>query len=304
MTALARLGLGTVQFGLDYGVSNRGGRPSERETAAILARAAAAGVGFIDTAPAYGEAEALIGRHLPAGHGLRIITKTPALTDDAIDARHGRQVLDGLAASLDRLKVNSVHAFLVHQSSDLAKTGWQHLVDAMLEARSRGWTSRIGASVYDADQLALVESRFQPQLVQLPLNVLDRRPIAAGTLARLKAAGVEIHVRSVFLQGLLLMEPDALPEFFAPLRPTIVRLRETWQRRRLSALGGCLAFALRQPQIDAVIVGVNRMTEFAQIEAQIEAIVSSLTDDDADIALNPPIDAAFLDPSRWPDFVH
>jgi len=300
MTALARLGLGTVQFGLDYGVSNRGGRPSERETAAILARAAAAGVGFVDTAPAYGEAETLIGRHLPAGHGLRIITKTPALTDDTIDARQGRQVLDSLAASLDRLKVSSVHGFLAHQSSDLAKTGWQHLVDAMLEARARGWTHRIGASVYDADQLALVESCFQPQLIQLPLNVLDRRPIATGALARLKAADIEIHARSVFLQGLLLMEPAALPEFFAPLRPTIVRLREAWQQRGLSALGGCLAFALRQPQIDAVIVGVNRVSEFEQIEA----IVSSLTDDDGDIAVNPPVDAAFLDPSRWPDFVH
>jgi aryl-alcohol dehydrogenase-like predicted oxidoreductase len=300
MTALARLGLGTVQFGLDYGVSNRGGRPSERETTAILARAAVAGVGFIDTAPAYGEAEALIGRHLPAGHGLRIITKTPALTDATIDARHGRQVLDSLAASLDRLKVNSVHAFLVHQSSDLAKTGWQHLVNAMLEARARGWTSRIGASIYNAEQLGLVESRFEPQLVQLPLNVLDRRPIAAGTLARLKAAGVEIHARSVFLQGLLLMEPEALPEFFAPLRSTVVRLRETWRQRGLSALGGCLAFVLRQPQIDAVIVGVNRLSEFAQIEA----IVSSLTDDDADIVISSPVDAAFLDPSRWPDFVH
>ena len=76
MTALSRLGLGTVQFGLDYGVSNRTGRPDEREVAAILARAAGAGVGFVDTAPAYGEAEALAGRYLPSGHGLRIVTKS------------------------------------------------------------------------------------------------------------------------------------------------------------------------------------------------------------------------------------
>ena len=300
MTALARLGLGTVQFGLDYGVSNRGGRPPEREAAAILARAADAGVGFIDTAPAYGEAEALIGRHLPRGHNLRIVTKTLAVADGTIDARHGRQVLDGLAASLDRLKISSVHGFLVHHCDDLAKTGWQHLADAMLEARARGWTNLIGASVYNSDQLALVESRFHPQLIQLPLNVLDRRPIDGGTLARLKSAGIEIHARSVFLQGLLLMDPDALPEFFAPLRPTIVRLRETWQQRGLSALGGCVGFALQQPEIDAVIVGVNRLSEFAQIEA----IMSSLTDGAAGIAVSPPVDPAFLDPSRWPDFVH
>ena len=300
MTMLSRLGLGTVQFGLDYGVSNRAGRPAEREIAAILARVPGAGVGFIDTAPAYGEAELLIGRYLPPGHSLRIITKAAAITDTTITARHGRQVLDSLAASLDRLKVNAVHGFLVHQSEDLARTGWQHLVDAMLEARTRGWTKRIGASVYNSDQLALVESRFHPELVQLPLNVLDRRPIATGLLARLKSAGVEVHARSVFLQGLLLMGPDELPEFFAPLRQTIVRLRETWQRRGQSALSGCLSFAFRQPDIDAAIVGVNRLNEFEQIEAA----VASLTDGSTDIDLDQPVDPAYLDPSRWPDFVH
>jgi aryl-alcohol dehydrogenase-like predicted oxidoreductase len=300
MTALARLGLGTVQFGLDYGVSNRIGRPDEREIAAILARAAAAGVGVIDTAPAYGEAEVLAGRHLPSGHQLRIVTKSPALTGATIEARHGQQVLDSLAASLDRLKVGAVHGFLVHHSDDLARTGWQHLVDAMREARARGWTSRIGASVYNSDQLALVESRFRPEIVQLPLSVLDRRPIASGMLARLKAAGVEIHARSVFLQGLLLMKPDELPEFFAPLRQTIGRLRETWTQRGLSALGGCLAFALQQPEVDAVIVGVNRLSEFEQIETA----VRSLTGDETDITLEHPVDPAYLDPSRWPDFVH
>ena len=144
------------------------------------------------------------------------------MADATIEARHGRQVLDSLAASLDRLKVGAVHGFLVHQSDALARTGWQHLVDAMLEARARGWTSRIGASVYNSDQLALVESRFRPDIIQLPLNVLDRRPVTSGMLARLKAAGVEIHARSVFLQGLLLMEPDELPEFFAPVRQAVV----------------------------------------------------------------------------------
>ncbi len=300
MTALSRLGLGTVQFGLDYGVSNRAGRPPEREAAAILARAAGAGIGFVDTAPAYGEAEALAGRYLPLGHGLRIVTKAPALADATINPRHGRQVLDSLAASLDRLKVGAVHGFLLHRSDDLARTGWQHLVDAMIEARARGWTSRIGASVYNSDQLALVESRFRPELVQLPLNVLDRRTITSGMLARLKAAGVEIHARSVFLQGLLLMEPDELPEFFAPLRHVIGRLRETWQQRGLSALGGCLAFALQRPEIDAVIVGVNRINEFEQIEATVNSLPSGNIDFDIEHSVDP----AFLDPSRWPDFVH
>lgn len=300
MTTLSRLGLGTVQFGLEYGVSNRGGRPDEREVAAILARAVGAGVGYIDTAPAYGDAEILVGRYLPPGHGVRIITKTPALVDDTIEARHAQRILDTLAASLERLKMDAVHGLLVHQSGDLSKPGWQHLVDAMAEAQARGWTGVIGASVYNSDQLALVESRFQPELVQLPLSVLDRRPIVSGALARLKTAKVEVHARSVFLQGLLLMEPDELPEFFAPVRQNIVGLRGLWQQRGLSALDACLAFALHRPEIDAVIVGVNSLSEFKQIELA----AASSAGIDSDIDIDQPIDPVYVDPSRWPVFVH
>jgi aryl-alcohol dehydrogenase-like predicted oxidoreductase len=300
MTKPSRLGLGTVQFGLEYGVSNRGGRPSEREVAAILARAVEAGIGIIDTAPAYGDAEVLVGRYLPSGHALRIVTKTPAVSADAIDARHGQLVLDTLAASLDRLKVDAVHGLLVHRSGDLAKPGWQYLVDAMIEAKSRGWTSRIGASVYNNDQLTLVESRFPPEIVQLPLNVLDRRPIESGTLVRLKSSGIEVHARSAFLQGLLLMEPDELPEFFAPVRQRIAALRELWRKRGVSALDGCLAFASQQPEVDAVIVGVNCLKEFEQIELA----VASSAGADGDIDPGQPVDPVYLDPSRWPSFVH
>ena len=297
---MARLGLGTAQFGQDYGVSNRGGRPDEREVAAILARAAAAGVGYIDTAPGYGDAEVLVGRHLPRGHGLRIITKSSALKDATVQARHGKHLLDTLAGSLERLKVDAVHGLLVHQVDDLAKPGWEHLVDAMMEARTRGWVNRIGASIYNADQLALVECRFGPQLVQLPLNVLDRRPIVSGTLARLKSADIEIHARSVFLQGLLLMDPKELPEFFAPVRTKIANARALWGKRGLGPLDGCLAFALQLPEIDAVIVGVNSLREFQQME---QAAASS-ADANADIDIGQSVDPIYVDPSRWPGFVH
>ena len=297
---MARLGLGTVQFGLDYGVSNRRGRPGEREVVAILARAVAAGVGYIDTAPAYGNAEILLGQYLPRDHPVRIVTKTPVLNEATIEARHGGHVLDTLARSLDRMKTAAVHGLLLHQAHDLAKPGWQYLVDAMAEALARGWTSRIGASVYDANQLTLVESRFRPELVQLPLNVLDQRAIISGTLARLKVAGVEVHARSVFLQGLLLMDPQELPEFFAPVRANIANARALWRQRGLSALDGCLAFAFQRAEIDAVIVGVNSLKEFVQIETAVTSYAGKHVDVDPD----GPIDPIFIDPSRWPTFVH
>jgi aryl-alcohol dehydrogenase-like predicted oxidoreductase len=296
MMALARIGLGTVQFGMNYGVSNRSSRPGESEVAAILARAVARGVGYIDTAPAYGDAEAMLGRLLPEGHGLRIVTKTPPVADEIIERRHGLEWLHAFEGSLDRLRVDSLNGLLVHQVADLGKPGWEHLVEALLDVKARGMVGRIGVSVYDEQQLDLAESRFRVELVQLPLNALDRRPIVSGLLGRLKAQGSEIHARSVFLQGLLLMSPAALQEFFGPVRPALTRLHAEWAQRGLSPLAACLAFVLRQPAIDAAVVGVNSLAEFDEIVE----VVARLSDVGDDFAALPEIAPQYLDPSRWP----
>ncbi len=216
-----------------------------------------------------------------------------------IEARHGRMVLDSLAASLDHMRVDMVHGFLVHHAGDLAKPGWQHIVEAMAEVRARGWANRIGVSIYNSDQLALVESRFAPQLVQLPLNVLDRRPIASGMLAHLKAQGAEIHARSVFLQGLLLMKPSELPDFFLPVREDIAAMQRRWAEQGRSPIAACLAFALQQAEVDAVIVGVNRCAEFEEIVGAARQNGGIRQYDAA-----PVVDPVYLDPSRWPSFSH
>jgi aryl-alcohol dehydrogenase-like predicted oxidoreductase len=258
MTALSRIGIGTVQFGGRYGISNRHGQPDEREVADILDRAIEAGVDLLDTATAYGDAERIVGRHLPAAHPIRIVTKTPPVDAQTIEARDGQQWLDAIAGSLDRLRVDKVYAVLVHHASDFDKPGWQHLAEALATAKQRGWTACVGASIYGADQLKRIETRLDPEIVQLPMNALDRRPIGSGLLARLKVAGTEIHVRSVFLQGLLLMNPGEVPGYFSAVRNEIAGLHRRWREQGLNPLSGCLAFALQQSAVDAVIVGVNQ----------------------------------------------
>jgi aryl-alcohol dehydrogenase-like predicted oxidoreductase len=291
-----RLGLGTVQFGFDYGVSNRAGRPDEGEVAAILARAVEAGVGYLDTAPAYGDAERLVGRQMPRGHGLRIVTKLPAIREPRIEACHGEGLLASVAASLERLRVDAVHGLLLHDAADLGKPGWQHVVEALNEASSRGWAGRIGASVYDIDQLALVESRFRPGLVQVPVNAFDRRLVTQGVLVRLKANDIEIHARSAFLQGLLLMPPADLPGFFEPVHAHLAAIRARWDGQGVAPLAGCVAFVLQQPEIDAVIVGVNRRSEFDEI---LDAVRDPRP---VDVGPDPAVDSRYLDPSHWPAF--
>jgi aryl-alcohol dehydrogenase-like predicted oxidoreductase len=296
LSALSRIGLGTVQFGMDYGVSNRVGRPSESEVAAILARAVEAGVGYLDTAASYADAELLIGRFLPSGHGLRIVTKLPPIAEDEITAHQGEAILVELAASLERLRSPQVHGVLIHQTRDLAKPGWQHLVDAMREAKARGWTSCVGVSIYDENDLALIEGRFTPDIVQLPFNVLDHRLSASGWLARLHASGTEVHARSLFLQGLLLMDPATVPGYFAPVKGTLVKLHAAWAAQKRTPLVGCLRCVLDNADIDAAIVGVNRLHELNEIEAA----VAGSAGDNGEFELPAVIDPIYLDPRRWP----
>jgi aryl-alcohol dehydrogenase-like predicted oxidoreductase len=293
---IPRLCLGTVQFGLDYGISNRAGRPDEAEIADILQCAAQAGVGYLDTAAEYGDAEELIGRCLPAGYRPRIVTKLPAIREETVCPQHRRQISDAISRSLDRLRVERLHAILLHKVIDLAKPGSGYIAEALKEARENGRADLIGASVYDESQISLARRHFEPKLIQLPFNVLDRRLARSGVLADLKSAGVEIHARSVFLQGLLLIEPDQLPEFFAPLRRHLDTLRADWAPRGLTPLSGSLAFVLQRPDIDVVVVGVNRRGELAEIVESVRCISGARAGFESDFAIDP----IYLNPAQWP----
>jgi len=298
---LSRLGLGTVQFGMRYGVSNDHGQPGETEVAAILDRAEESGIGYLDTAFAYPNSEALIGRHLPPRSSLKIVTKTAPIDGVRIERGDKTRILDALALSMERLRVDRLYGLLVHHAADLGKPGWENLVDAMAEARSRGWVSRVGASVYNSGELELVESRFAPDLIQGPFNVLDTRLISSECFSRLKAAGTEMHARSVFLQGLLLMPPSSMPAFFEPVKAPLASLRAKWAEQGMNPLVGCLQFALGHPDIDAVIVGVNNLSEFDEI---LSGSVFDPISARAARELLPSIDNRFLDPSLWPSFEH
>ena len=299
MTALKRLGLGTVQFGYNYGVSNSVGRPGESEISAILEYAAASGIVYLDTAAAYGQAETLVGRLSPPSHRFRIVTKLAPIAAERLEPRHVGEIVGSIEASCDRLKSDRLYAVLVHEARDLAKPGAEFIVEALEDARRQGFVERIGASVYDADGLSLVTTRFRPQLVQLPLNVLDRRLARDGWLARLKGSGTEIHARSIFLQGLLLMRPSELPTFFEPMRKALADMQARFARSNTSTLAAALAFVLRQEHIDVLVVGVNRLSELTEIEAAMAAAEGI----EIDFGPAPSIAPHFLNPALWPSRV-
>lgn len=261
----ARLGLGTVQWGIPYGVANHSGMTPEAEVRRILSGAQEFGVDLLDTAAGYGQAEAVLGRQDLAP--FRVVTKTPTFKCPAIDGEQVRALMDSLHRSLETLRVPRVYGLLVHHVDDLLVPGGKRLVAALQALKDQGLVEKIGVSIYRDDQLAGVLDRFLPDVVQLPLNVLDQRLIINGRLAQLKGLGVEIHVRSAFLQGLLLMDLAAIPSYFSPLRPLLQAWHARAQGQGMSPVQAALAFVRDLPWVDVVLVGVDSSAQFAQCAA-------------------------------------
>jgi len=278
---LEKLGLGTVQFGQPYGISNTQGQVSPMEAAAILANARNAGIRLLDTAANYGEAETVLAKLDTMA--FRIVSKTIGLK------RGLDQVIARARQSATALKADTL---LVHAAADLLGPDGDALWSALRRLRDDGVFRKIGISVYVADDPAALAARFRPDVMQLPFSLLDQRLLANGALARLKELDVEIHARSLFLQGLLFL--DALPEKLRHAGSHLKTVRARLHDAGVTPLAAALGFALSRPEIAFGLVGVTSAAELNEI---IDAARKPLPDLDwAAFALN---DAVVLTPSLW-----
>lgn len=248
-----RLAIGTAQFGLGYGVANTSGRVPAADVAAILADARTAGCDTIDTAIGYGDAEAVLGE---AGvSGFLIVTKLPAVPDEERDvAGWVRRAIEG---SLQRLRVPCLHGVLLHRPQQLLGERGRELAAALEHLKTAGLTTKVGVSAGSADELDAYSSMLPTGLVQVPFNLFDRRLLAGGRLDRLVQAGVEVHVRSVFLQGLLVMPAAQRPTAFDRWADYLQQYDAWLKASGVSAVAACLRDALAQPGIARVVVGVD-----------------------------------------------
>jgi len=276
--ALSRLGLGTVQFGLDYGVTNRRGKVDAREITAILETAADVGLRVLDSAATYGDSERILGELYDVCRPFRIVTKTPPIRGDRITADGLATVRAALKESRDRLRRPCLDAVLVHHCGNLALPGGDELWAMLAKAKANGEIAKIGFSAYSPKEVANLLPRFIPDIVQIPLNLLDQSFPRGGLLATLKKGGVEIHARSLFLQGTLLVEPDALPQAVQHGRTAFDAVARFLKDHGLTRLQGCLGYGLSVPEVDCLVLGVTSQAEFAAI-----------------------LDAARAQPNRWPD---
>lgn len=256
-----KLALGTVQFGLDYGIANTSGRTPVEEVERILDAARQAGMDTLDTAAAYGQSEQVLGQ--VGVSGWSVVSKVPPIPDDANDGRDW--VLGHVRRSLDTLKVVRLDGLLLHRASDLLGPNGAGVRAGLREAREQGLVGKIGYSIYAPQSLRALTRIMQPDLVQAPFSVLDQRLASSGWLARLVDAGVEVHARSVFLQGLLLMEAGRRPAYFDRWRALWTRWDALVEAHGGSALSVCLGFAAAQTGLSRIVVGVEHQGHLQQL---------------------------------------
>ena len=255
--------LGTVQFGMNYGISNASGKVSPEEISKILDFCKDSGIDTLDTAQEYGESEKVLGQFDLSF--FKVITKIIGN--------------DRLETSLERLKLSSVYALMFHRENECTDVTWKQFEDY----KSQGLVKKIGVSVYTPRVLEKLIECYPIEIVQFPMNILDQSFISL--LPRLKEKNIEVYTRSAFLQGLLLM--DTIPEYFMPVKEKIISIPKP-------RLFHAINFCKNQKEVDKIVVGVTKLQDLEEI---VDAYNTSLSNTDySSFAIT---DEKYINPSLW-----
>lgn len=288
-----KIALGTVQFGLDYGISNSQGKIAIAEVNNILTAAKNHGITTLDTAAAYGNSENILGQ-LQAGNNFALVTKIPTLANQSLS------ISNIVENSLARLKTKELQALMFHNANDLlGPLGHQYYSHAKaLKAQNK--IKKLGVSVYSHKQLTDIMASYKIDIVQFPLSCLDQRFIQPSLQQQLISSNIEVHVRSLFLQGLLLMPFKALPQYFHPYKHVLIRFNALCEQLNCQPLTLALSIIHDNPFIDKAVIGccsvqqLDQIVEHYQLAKQLDVGHKELV---AELAYS---DEALINPSNWP----
>lgn len=248
-----KIALGTVQWGMNYGITNSNGVPNDDELSKIFARMKVAGIDTLDTAVTYGNAEKRLRKFISPSH--KVISKVYI---SANQKKIKAQCLESLS-SLDQSKMEG---YILHNIKDLFNN--QNIWNELNELKDLGLVKKIGVSLYNPEDLKrLLDSSFIPDIVQFPFNILDRRFFSY--FSQLKEHGVEIHVRSVFLQGILINAYDYCPKDFEQWLPHWRIYREWINKNGTSPVEACIQHVLSYDLVDKIVIGITSLKELNDI---------------------------------------
>lgn len=251
---ISKLALGTAQFGLDYGINNQRGKIPESEIFKILNYAWKNKIKVLDTAFAYGESERIIGRFIKKTRfSFRIISKLPKC--------NSKQVEELFQESFERIGQNQIYGYLLHDFDSFLKD--KAIWNILLSLKAESKIKKIGFSLYYPKQLKyLLKKRIRFDMVQVPYSFFDQRFNKYFPL--LKKRKIEIHVRTIFLQGLIFKDLDKLKGRFLKLKDKLVFLRTLAKNNYLSLSALAINFVLLDKNIDKIIIGVDSLKNFKE----------------------------------------
>jgi len=283
------LALGTANFGLPYGVSNESGQISADSVADILQIAMQVGISCLDTAIAYGASQKVLG-----SIGLRdwrVISKISSLEPDCKDISGyvGRQI----EKMFEDLQVKSIDTVLVHNAQDLIGQNGDQIFLELQKIKHANLVNKIGVSIYGPNDIAIISSRYSVDVVQAPLNVLDNRIESSGWLWQLSEHEVEVHARSIFLQGLLVSRELQKTALFQQWCETFKRWNDFSDASGRSDLANCVGHVKSFDQVSQIVVGVDSAT-------QLREIVDAFSSPARRVAgLDCGADETLINPSKW-----
>lgn len=240
--------LGTAQLGLDYGINNHNGKPSELNSIAILDEACLKGIERLDTADAYGDAIDLIGKYHKNHNKFKILNKF-SFSDD------NRDIVGKAEKVLEKLRISAFDVCSYHFFNDFIDDNKSE--DKLIELKKRKLTNKIGISIYSNEEFEKVINSEIIDVIQVPYNILDNENKKGDLIIKAKQKGKEIHVRSVFLQGLFFIDENNIIPKLRPLVPYLKNIKNYCDFQNISINELSLGYVTTNPNIDGVLMGVD-----------------------------------------------
>ena len=285
---ILKLGIGTLQFGQNYGVANKTGKLKSKDIIAIKNLAQKNNVNIIDTAEVYGDSEKRLGE---LGFSkFKLVSKLPTINPPK---DRFNWVLNSLKSSFKKLKINKIYGMHIHNTKYILDKKGDQIYKGLVYAKEKGLIKKIGVSIYTIKELKKIISKYRIDLVLLPFNIFDQRLLKSNILQELKDRNIEIHTRTSFLQGLLLMNKKNIPNKFFRYKNFFENWENICKKKKMTKYEVCLKYALSNSYIDKVIVGIDSSRQFKKLINSAGYIDVSTKSIDASKEIN------LINPSKW-----
>ena len=281
--------LGSANFDQIYGIKKNFIKKSEIKKLFNLALKNK--IKTIDTSPLYNKSEKIIG--LLNNNRFKVISKIPKPPKNIKKKNIKKWLKQKVMISLKNLKIKKFECLLLHNANSLLCKNGDEIYKGIRNMKINGFTNKIGVSIYDFNVLDKILKKFKFNLIQAPFNILDQRLVEKGWLKKLKKRKIEVHARSIFLQGILLLKHNQLPKKLIKLSKKLMVWENWLKKNKFSSLQVCLSFVLNQRQLDGVVVGYNNTNQLNQI-LKLKQIKNNFSLPNLNIK-----DKKLIDPREW-----